>query len=89
MNNQFKAGDLALVIGGGFMGQVAELVDWVKPGDIVTGPTGKQYVYTPAAGCCGWLCRFGDEMAVKYEKYLMPLRGDFSTAPERAQEVPA
>lgn len=77
MNNQFKPGDLALVISGGKLGETAELVRFVLPGDVVIShTTGKEYEFRPAAGIGGWLCIFRDCQAVKHEKNLMPLRGE-------------
>lgn len=90
MSNQFKPGDLALVISGGYLGETAELVRFVLPGDVIVSPTtGKVYEFRPAAGVGGWLCKFRYMHAIKHEKNLMPLRGDKSAAPERAQELPA
>lgn len=88
--SQFKPGDLALVISGGKLGETAELVRFVEPGDLVVSPTtGKEYQFRPAAGVGGWLCCFRDCMAIKHEKNLMPLRGDFSPEQQKSQEVSA
>eukprot|EP01133_Synstelium_polycarpum_P006199 gene6199-7180_t len=44
-------GDLALVISGGYLGETAELVRFVMPGDLIVSPTtGKVYEFRPAAG---------------------------------------
>lgn len=75
MTQNLKAGDLALVISGGFSGQVVELVRFVEPGEMVVSPAGKMYEFRPAAGIGGWLCNCGLEKVVKHEKNLMPLRG--------------
>lgn len=88
MSHQFKRGDLALVISGGKLGETAELVRFVLPGDVVISrTTGKVYEFRPAAGGGGWLCNFRDCQAVKHEKNLMPLRGDFAPEQQKAKEV--
>lgn len=90
MSHQFKPGDLALVIAGGYMGFTAELVRFVLPGEVVVSPvSGKKYQFRPAAGIGGWMCRFRDEWAIKHEKNLMPLRGDFAPTAQKYQAVPA
>jgi hypothetical protein len=88
MSHQFKPGDLALVISGGYMGETAELIRFVVPGEVVESPTsGKKYQFRPAAGIGGWLCSFRAEWAIKHEKNLMPLRGDFSHEQQKAKAV--
>jgi len=88
--SQFKPGDLALVVSGGFMGETAELIRFVLPGDVVVSPTsGKKYQFRPAAGIGGWLCKFRSEWAIKHEKNLMPLRGDFQPEQQKSREVVA
>lgn len=88
MSHNFKPGDLALVISGGKLGETAELIRFVMPGDVVISPTsGKEYEFRPAAGVGGWLCSFRDCQAVKHEKNLMPLRGDFQPEQQKAKEA--
>jgi len=88
MSHNFKPGDLALVISGGFLGETAELLRFVLPGEEVVSPSsGKIYVFRPAAGVGGWLCRFRSEWAIKHEKNLMPLRGDFAPERQKSREV--
>lgn len=90
MTYNFKPGDLALVISGGYMGETAELVRFVLPGEVVVSPvTGKKYQFRPAAGIGGWMCRFRGEWAIKHEKNLMPLRGEFTPEQLKSHEVPA
>ncbi len=90
MSHQFKSGDLALVISGGYLGETAELVRFVLPDEVVVSPrTGKKYQFRPAAGIGGWMCSFRDEWAIKYEKILMPLRGDIVPEQQKSREVVA
>lgn len=86
--SQFKPGDLALVVSGGKLGEMAELIRFVQPGDIVVSPTtGKEYQFRPDAGVGGWLCGFRDCQAVKHEKNLMPLKGDFQPEQQKSLKV--
>lgn len=86
MSHNFKPGDLALVIAGGHLGETAEIIRFVQPGEVVVSPSsGRKYQFRPAAGIGGWLCSFKDCQAIKHEKNLMPLRGDF--APERQKSL--
>ena len=88
MSHNFKSGDLALVISGGYLGETAELMRFVMPGDVIVSPTtGKVYEFRPAAGVGGWLCKFRSMHAVKHEKNLMPLRGDFAPEHQKAKEA--
>lgn len=88
MSHQFKPGDLALVIAGGHLGETAEIIRFVQPGEVVVSPTsGKTYQFRPAAGVGGWLCSFKDCLAIKHEKNLMPLRGDFASEQQKAKEA--
>ena len=88
MSHNFKPDDLALVISGGYLGETAELVRFVMPGDLIVSPTtGKVYEFRPAAGVGGWLCKFRCMHAVKHEKNLMPLRGDFAPEQQKAKEA--
>ena len=88
MTNNFKPGDLALVIAGGHSGETAELIRYVEPGDVVVSPTsGKSYQFRPSAGVGGWLCSFRDCLAIKHEMNLMPLRGDFAPEQQKAKEA--
>lgn len=88
MSHNFKPGDLALVISGGYLGETAELVRFVMPGDLIVSPTtGKVYEFRPAARVGGWLCKFRCSHAVKHEKNLMPLRGRFTPEQQKAKEA--
>ncbi|QHD05517.1 hypothetical protein [Pseudomonas sp. R76] len=88
MSHNFKPGDLALVISGGYLGETAELVRFVMPGDLIVSPTtGKVYEFRPAARVGGWLCKFRCSHAVKHEKNLMPLRGRFTLEQQKAKEA--
>jgi hypothetical protein len=88
MNNQFKPGDLALVIAGGHVGETASLIRFVEPGEVLVSPTtGKEYQFRPTLGVGGWLCKFRDFHAIKHEKNLMPLRGDFQPEHQKSQEL--
>lgn len=71
--SRFKAGDLALVIGGKSMiGECVELIAWINPGDHF----GEHWVLDPAEPGGGWHIK-GSEECCKDEKNLMPLRGNF------------
>lgn len=88
MSHNFKPGDLALVIAGGHLGEVAELVRFVLPGEVVVSPTtGKEYQFRPAAGIGGWLCGFKYMHAIKHEHNLMPLRGEFEPEQQKSREL--
>lgn len=89
MTSNFKPGDLALVIAGGFLGQAVELIRFIQPGETVVSPTGKIYEFRPKAGVGGWLCSSDAEMVVKHEKNLMPLRGDLAPEQTKSREVSA
>lgn len=90
MNNQFKPGDLALTLVFDVLipqGSQVELVERVQKGQLIVAK-GYQFV-VPSAG---WLVTHPSisPTQVGYgDGELMPLRGDFSTAPERAHEVSA
>jgi hypothetical protein len=88
VSHQFKPGDVALVVSGEYLGEIADLVRFVMPGDMVVSPTtGKVYEFRPSAGVGGWLCKFRCSHAVKHEKNLMPLRGDFTPEQQKAKEA--
>lgn len=88
MTNNFKPGDLALVISGGLLGQAVLLERFVSPGDeIISRTTGKLYQFRPAAGVGGWLCAYNEGQVIKHEKNLMPLRGDFTPEQHKAKEA--
>lgn len=87
MSHNFKPGDLALVISGGKLGETAELVRFVMPGDLISSTTGKVYEFRSASKVGGWLCNFRDCQAVKHEKNLMPLRGDFTPKHQKSEEA--
>lgn len=87
MSHQFKPGDLALVIAGGFLGRAVELIRFVLPGETVVSPTGKIYEFRPKAGVGGWLCASDAEMVIKHEKNLMPLHGEFTPEQQKTKEA--
>lgn len=89
MSHQFKPGDLALVIAGGFLGQAVELIRFIQPGETVVSPAGKIYEFRPKAGVGGWLCSSDAEMVVKHAKNLMPMRGDFAPVQQKERAVSA
>lgn len=82
--SRFKAGDLALVTGGELMiGECVELIAWVNPGEDFGG----RWHLDPNEDGGGWHIK-GSEECCKDEKYLMPLRGDFTTEQSKEQERP-
>ncbi|AZE53458.1 hypothetical protein C4K03_1287 [Pseudomonas synxantha] len=103
MSNQFKPGDLALVIGGDHLplntGRQCTLITLAVSGAVLNNPNNDaRYVYVGDYTC--WLVAGpaieNDSPDLEdagldliEERYLMLLRGDFATAPERAQELPA
>lgn len=86
MNKNLKSGDLALVIAGGFSGQIVELIRLVMPGEVVASPTGKLYQFRPALSFEGWLCQYGSGLVMKHERNLM-LLGDSATDLIQEQEL--
>jgi hypothetical protein len=101
MNNQFKPGDLALIVGANTLvqniGKVVELSTFVRDSDIYVGPDGNVYRHSDA-DC--WVVRgegvqFWTEEGV-YDgfglcepRHLSPLRGDFQPERQKSREVPA
>ncbi|KPB83827.1 hypothetical protein BTW15_01330 [Pseudomonas syringae pv. tomato] len=88
MSNQFKPGDLALVIGGEtFLGNQVEVQRWVNPGDEIIGPRGGIWRLNPSAPAGGWLVSCQGKLCVKLPRCLMPLRGDFAPEQQKAKEA--
>lgn len=88
--SKFKAGDLALCLGGFLMGQAVELIRFVEPGDVVKSIGGRRsYVFRPSLGIGGWHVASGMSSCVAHEKDLMPLRGNFQPEQQKAKEVSA
>ena len=102
MNNQFKPGDLALIVDcklPELIGSAVELVSQVGPwGDLVTD----RYLWINDSSTCAWVVS-GDglirldtdgvrrpcQMTIVAEHKLMPLRGDFQPERQQSREVPA
>lgn len=102
MNNQFKAGDLAVIVGANSLtqniGRLCELRQFIVSGDMYVAPNGVTYQHddVPCWVVAGeglfWVADgepVQGDFGVHEPRHLMPLRGDIATAPERAQEVPA
>lgn len=102
MNNQFKAGDLAVIVGANSLtqniGKHCELRRFIVKGDMYIAPNGEVYQHddVPCWVVTGeglfWVAD-GDpvqgDFGVHEPRHLMRLRDGFTTSPERAQEVPA
>lgn len=98
----FKAGDLVLIIGANSItqniGKQAELLQFLKEGELFVAPNGKQYQKTGSdawlmagkglASLCGGKAIYED-FAAHEPRHLMPLRGDEQPAQQRKQEQPA
>lgn len=101
MSNQFKAGDLALIVRDDDeynLGKQVELVEFVQPGESYRAVTG--VIMTNASGVAVWACvgdvrteRGLDEPVIhegftqKAPYNLMPLRGDFQPEQVREREL--
>jgi hypothetical protein len=88
MGHQFKPGDLALVINHTYapvVGTCVELISrhFVGPVDR-TNPMDPG-VYEKDGGEPVWVV--SEDKAIVWEKWLMPLRGDFAPEQKRAREV--
>lgn len=103
MQHQFKAGDLALIVGARYrsenIGLACELVEWLDPGDCskwADALTGRPVFNADTFG--GWLV-VGEGLVtaggnlgrgIIEPRYLMPLKGDQSptqTSTETPKEV--
>lgn len=90
MSNQFKPGDLALTLVFDVLipqGSQVELVERVQKGQLIVSK-GHQFV-VPSAGWIVTHPSIAPNQVGYGEGELMPLRGDFTSSPERAQELPA
>ena len=96
MSNQFKAGDLALIIRCSYeqnVGKCVELVELVPPGGIYKTSNGLVKNMAPVnvwhvvgAGVQG---SSGAGHVQKFERNLMPLRGDYAPESSRREELTA
>ncbi|UXH41606.1 hypothetical protein [Pseudomonas promysalinigenes] len=103
MSHQFKPGDLALIIGSSKgtspnIGMLVELIQKVEPDGAVDLPDGRR---TFNRGPLCWVVRADGAVAqmsngdlkdiggltLCQEKYLMPLRGDFTPEQQKAKEA--
>ncbi|UOF22020.1 hypothetical protein [Pseudomonas syringae] len=101
MNNQFKPGDLALIVGAFSMveniGKQCELIQLVQLDEIYTAPNGLKYQH---ADVPVWivrgegLCRWFEDGTVEQSDWglcapvhLMPLRDDFIPEQQKADEA--
>ncbi|AVQ10298.1 putative ATPase [Myoviridae environmental samples] len=94
MQHQFKAGDLALIVGANLLeqniGRQCELVQLVIDGEIYDAPDGKRYQHgdvtcwvVTGEGICSWYEDGGihqSDWGVCEPRHLMPLKGDQSPA---------
>lgn len=92
--HNFKAGDLAVVVGcridPSSIGHVVELVERTLPGEFFSSPCGE--IFHSEADEPGWVVLSDvdlDGWAHIAERHLMPLRGDFAPERQKSQEVPA
>lgn len=100
MSNQFKAGDLAIIVGANFLtqniGKSVELSAFVQDGDLYAGPDGSLYRHSDI-GC--WVVR-GEGVQFRadegvYEgfgicepRHLMPIPGSTAPTENKSQAVP-
>ena len=102
MNNQFKPGDLVMIVGANSLtqniGKQCELREYVTSGDVFVAPNGSMYQHDDSP--C-WTLR-GEglvsvidgevvqcDFAVHEPRHLMPLRGDFQPERQQSREVTA
>ncbi len=90
MNHQFKPGDLALIINHTFppvIGTCVELVSRHLVGPVDRKDPMDPSVYEQEGGDAVWVV--SDDGAIVWEKWLMPLRGNFAPTEQKSQAVPA
>jgi len=90
MNHQFKAGDLALVINHTFppvIGTCVELISRHLVGPVDRKDPMDPGVYEQEGGEAVWVV--SADGSIVWEKWLMPLRGDFAPDLQKSQAVPA
>lgn len=98
--NEFKAGDLAIIIHCDDpynLGKQVELVQFVENREVYESPTGLTVINT--SGTHVWVCAGdveivrGDEtvhgFTQKIPRNLMPLKGEFAPVKEKQEEQPA
>lgn len=101
MSNQFKPGDLALIVGANVLiqniGKVVELSQLVRNGDIYVGPNGEVFRHSD---CECWVVR-GDDVQFLADdevshgfglcepRHLMRIPGDSQPERQQSREVPA
>ncbi len=102
MTHQFKPGDLALIVGANTdtenIGKVCELLELIQPGKagaVIVG-NGRPARHDEAMPC--WLVT-GETLtqpdpkfngyAIRWSRYLMPLRGYFAPEHQKSREVSA
>lgn len=101
MNNQFKSGDLALIVGFNKspvnLGKACELIAFMQPGERIDYQHGDFGGFRHTGTQPGWLVS-GDGLisssgnaghTLVLQNNLMPLRGDFAPELQKSQEVPA
>lgn len=101
MNNQFKPGDLALIVGANYLiqniGKVVELSAFVRDGDLYAGPDGQVYRHSDA-DCWvvrgeGVQFRTDDEVCEGFgvcePRHLMLMPGTKEPERQQSREVPA
>jgi len=102
MNNQFKAGDLAMIVGANSLtqniGKQCQLREFVLSGDCYVAPNGVVYRHDDVP--CWTLVGEGLVAVVEGEvvqlgfcihepRHLMPLRDDFAPTGQKSKAVPA
>lgn len=96
--SQFKAGDLALIVGARrrpeSIGKVVELIEYLPPGQEGEYVSGNRGPFTNADDESTWLVlgdvsSFGDlpGVALVAPRFLMPLKGEFQPEQQKSQEV--
>ena len=101
MSNQFKEGDLALIVGAFSMtqniGKVVELVQFVVSGETYVAPDGVTYRHEGLA-CwvvvgdgvvCRSSCEIFNDFGLHIPEHLMPLRGDYAPECSKHEELTA
>ncbi|WP_122583210.1 hypothetical protein [Pseudomonas viridiflava] len=89
MNHQFKSGDLALVINHTYppvIGTCVELISRHLVSPVDRKDPMDPGVYEQEGGDPVWVV--SDDKAIVWEKWLIPLRGDFAPEQQKAQAVP-
>jgi len=101
MSNQFKAGDLAMIVGANLLiqniGKSCRLVQLVRMDEIYVAPNGVKYQHGDVPcwvvlgdGVCSWHEDGSVHQAdwgLCEPRHLMPLRGDFAPEQQKTKEA--